>query len=128
MGELGDPHYCLAFNEFELSKKLFNELDRPVFEWLYILEAYQGDILDSSLQTLKYVQYDFFAGSAHALFNALPANMSFQPMADMVPDVLKEQVEAELQESQNEVHNDPMRPLQSRLMRSRCLRCSCMAS
>lgn len=32
------------------------------------------------LQTLKYLQYDFFSSAAHAVSNVLPEQMSFRPM------------------------------------------------
>lgn len=37
----------------ENAKNAYDEVDRPVFEWLLMLEEYKGDIYDSLLQTLK---------------------------------------------------------------------------
>lgn len=37
----------------ETAKIAFDDVDRPVFEWLLMLEEYKGDIYDSLLQTLK---------------------------------------------------------------------------
>lgn len=55
-----DRRYLQAQSNFESAKMTFNDVDRHVFEWLYILEEYRGDILDSTLQTLKYLEYEFF--------------------------------------------------------------------
>ena len=60
---------------------------------LYVLEEYKGDILDSCLQTLKYLQYEFFATSAHSISGVLPARMEFRPMVEMTPEHLEAQVE-----------------------------------
>ena len=38
---------------FETARKSFRKIDRRVFEWLYVLEEYREDILDSMQQTLK---------------------------------------------------------------------------
>lgn len=35
------------------AKIAYEEVDRPTFEWLLMLEEYKGDIYDSLLQTLK---------------------------------------------------------------------------
>ena len=51
----------------------FDKVDKHLFEWLFILEEYRGDILDSLLQTMKYLEYEFFASSAHAVAAVLPA-------------------------------------------------------
>ncbi|CAE8581922.1 unnamed protein product [Polarella glacialis] len=77
------------------------EVDRHVFEWLYILEEYRGDILDSSLQTLKYLEYEFFASAAHSMSTCLPSRMEFRPMVEMTPAHLETQVEMELAESED---------------------------
>lgn len=92
-----DNRFMSAQSALETAKLSFNDVDRHVFEWLYILEEYRGDILDSTLQTLKYLQYEFFATSAHALSAVLPARMEFRPMVEMTPDHLETQVELELQ-------------------------------
>ncbi|CAE8723026.1 unnamed protein product, partial [Polarella glacialis] len=76
-------------------------VDRHVFEWLYILEEYRGDILDSSLQTLKYLEYEFFASAAHSMSTCLPSRMEFRPMVEMTPAHLETQVEMELAESED---------------------------
>jgi len=97
-----DPKFCRAKSHYESAKEAFQECDRQVFEWLYILEDYKGDILDSTLQTLKYLQYEFFASGAHSISAALPARMEFRPMVEMTPDHLEAQVELELREQEEE--------------------------
>merc|ERR550537_122028 len=96
-----DKRYLQAQANFEAAKSTFNDVDRHVFEWLYILEEYRGDILDSTLQTLKYLQYEFFATSAHAVSGVLPSRMEFRPMVEMTPEHLEAQVEVELQEAED---------------------------
>jgi len=95
-----DRRFLQAQSNFESAKLAFNDVDRHVFEWLYILEEYRGDILDSTLQTLKYLEYEFFATSAHAISTSLPTRMEFRPMVEMTPEHLEAQVEMELQESE----------------------------
>ena len=73
------------------------ETDKSVFEWLYILDEYKNDILDSTIQTIKYLQYEFFASSAHAISSVLPKRMEFRPMVEMTPEHLETQVDIELQ-------------------------------
>uniref|UniRef100_A0A7S4S5T5 UBA domain-containing protein n=2 Tax=Alexandrium monilatum TaxID=311494 RepID=A0A7S4S5T5_9DINO len=96
-----DRRYLQAQSNFESAKMTFHEVDRHVFEWLYILEEYRGDILDSTLQTLKYLEYEFFAASAHAISTSLPTRMEFRPMVEMTPEHLEAQVEMELKESED---------------------------
>ena len=81
LGE-ADLRRKLASEEFKASKKTFNRLNQSIFEWLYALEEHKEDIMDSCLQTVKYLQYDFFSSAAHALSNVLPEQMSFRPMPD----------------------------------------------
>mmetsp|Transcript_16340 Transcript_16340/g.35724 ORF Transcript_16340/g.35724 Transcript_16340/m.35724 type:complete len:622 (+) Transcript_16340:140-2005(+) len=95
-----DRRYVKAQSTFEAAKATFNDVDRHVFEWLYILEEYRGDILDSTLQTLKYLEYEFFASSAHAISTSLPSRMEFRPMVEMTPEHLEAQVEMELQKNE----------------------------
>jgi len=95
-----DRRFLQAKSNLESAKMAFHEVDKHVFEWLYILEEYRGDILDSTLQTLKYLQYEFFATSAHAVSSVLPSRMEFRPMVEMTPEHLEAQVEAELQEAE----------------------------
>jgi len=97
-----DKKYLTAQASLDAAKMAFHEVDRHVFEWLYILEEYRGDILDSTLQTLKYLQYEFFATSAHAVSGVLPARMEFRPMVEMTPDHLTAQVDMEIQEADEE--------------------------
>mmetsp|Transcript_110720 Transcript_110720/g.202824 ORF Transcript_110720/g.202824 Transcript_110720/m.202824 type:complete len:502 (+) Transcript_110720:173-1678(+) len=97
-----DRRFLQAQSNFEAAKMTFTDVDRHVFEWLYILEEYRGDILDSTLQTLKYLQYEFFATSAHAISVSLPSRMEFRPMVEMTPDHLEAQVEMELAESEEQ--------------------------
>lgn len=96
-----DRRFLQAQSSFESAKMTFNDVDRHVFEWLYILEEYRGDILDSTLQTLKYLEYEFFASSAHAISTSLPSRMEFRPMVEMTPEHLEAQVEMELQKSED---------------------------
>uniref|UniRef100_A0A7S1A190 UBA domain-containing protein n=1 Tax=Noctiluca scintillans TaxID=2966 RepID=A0A7S1A190_NOCSC len=95
-----ERRYLQASSGLDLAKTMFHEVDKHVFEWLYILEEYRGDILDSTLQTLKYLQYEFFATSAHAISSVLPVRMEFRPMVEMTPEHLDVQVEIELQEAE----------------------------
>lgn len=95
-----DRKFLQAQAQFESARMTFNDVDRCVFEWLYILEEYRGDILDSTLQTLKYLEYEFFATSAHAISTSLPSRMEFRPMVEMTPEHLEAQVELELQEDE----------------------------
>jgi len=67
-----------------------------------MLSEYRGDILDSLVQTLKYLQYEFFAASAHAISNILPSRMEFRPMIEMTPEQLKPQVALELQAAEEQ--------------------------
>merc|ERR1719387_1750339 len=73
---------------FESAKEAFNSADRRVFEWLYILEEYHGDIFDSMLQITKQLHYTFFVTSAHAISSVLPAEAAFRPVRDMTPELL----------------------------------------
>lgn len=101
-----DRRFLQAQSALESSKMSFHEVDRNIFEWLYILEEYKGDILDSTLQTLKYLQYEFFATSAHAISGVLPARMEFRPMVEMTPEHLEAQVEMELADEEEGVVTD----------------------
>eukprot|EP00922_Rhytidocystis_sp_ex-Travisia-forbesii_P027264 GHVS01039965.1.p1 GENE.GHVS01039965.1~~GHVS01039965.1.p1 ORF type:complete len:235 (+),score=33.50 GHVS01039965.1:286-990(+) len=56
-----DKQYITAEAALEAARVSFREVDKPVFEWLMMLEAYKGDIYDSLLQTIKYLQYEFFS-------------------------------------------------------------------
>lgn len=94
-----DPKYLQAQANFNSARSSFTKIDRRVFEWLYILEEYRGDILDSLLQTLKYLHYELFSSSAHSISAVLPAAMVFRPMVEMVPEQLELQVKQELQGS-----------------------------
>ncbi|PFH38592.1 UBA/TS-N domain-containing protein [Besnoitia besnoiti] len=82
----------------ETARLRFKEVDDVLFEWLQMLEAYKCDIFDSALQTLKYLQYEFCASSAHAVARVLPSRMEFRPMVEMTPQLLLPQVELELAE------------------------------
>jgi len=95
-----DRRFLNAQSTLESAKLQFHEVDKHIFEWLYILEEYKGDILDSSLQTLKYLQYEFFATASHAISGVLPARMEFRPMVEMTPEHLEVQVDMELQEAE----------------------------
>lgn len=99
--QMTDRRFLQAKSNLESAKMSFHEVDKHVFEWLYILEEYRGDILDSTLQTLKYLQYEFFATSAHAVSSVLPSRMEFRPMVEMTPEHLEAQVEVELQEAED---------------------------
>lgn len=99
--QMSDRRMLQAKSNLDSAKMSFHEVDKHVFEWLYILEEYRGDILDSTLQTLKYLQYEFFATSAHAVSSVLPSRMEFRPMVEMTPEHLEAQVEAELQEAED---------------------------
>ncbi|CAK0831522.1 unnamed protein product [Prorocentrum cordatum] len=95
--------FLSAQSNLEAAKMSFHEVDKHIFEWLYILEdrsGYRGDIMDSCLQTLKYLQYEFFATAAHAISGTLPSRMEFRPMVEMTPEHLESQVDMELQEAE----------------------------
>ena len=94
----------------ESAKLAFHEVDKHIFEWLYILEEYKGDILDSCLQTLKYLQYEFFATSAHSISGVLPVRMEFRPMVEMTPEHLEAQVEMALQEAEEQLNDGAASP------------------
>lgn len=96
-----DRRFLQAQSVLEASRMSFQAVDKHIFEWLYILEEYKGDILDSTLQTLKYLQYEFFATSAHAISSVLPARMEFRPMVEMTPDHLEAQVEMEIADDED---------------------------
>ncbi|KAF8819100.1 UBA/TS-N domain-containing protein [Cardiosporidium cionae] len=81
----------------EYAKTNFKAVDRPVFEWLMMLDAYKCDLYDSILQTLKYLQYEFLAESSHSLSHTMPSRMQFRPMVEMTPEQLKPQVDMELE-------------------------------
>lgn len=70
----------------------FEQVDQHLFDWFMILEEYRGDIFDSLLQTLKYLEYEYFACSAHAIAAVLPARMEFRPMVEMTPKQLEHQL------------------------------------
>lgn len=97
-----DRRFLQAQSALDSAKMNFQEVDKHVFEWLYILEEYKGDILDSTLQTLKYLQYEFFATSSHAISGVLPSRMEFRPMVEMTPEHLESQVKMELEEEEQE--------------------------
>jgi len=80
------------------------------------LEEYKGDILDSCLQTLKYLQYEFFATSAHSISGVLPARMEFRPMVEMTPEHLEAQVEMALQEAEENPDEDVVTDFSARLI------------
>lgn len=93
-----DPGVAQAEAKLKQSLSSFYEIDRPLFEWLYMLEEYKNDIYDSLLQTVKYLQYEFFAGCAHTVAHVLPKRMEFRPLVEMTPDQLEPQVQMELDE------------------------------
>eukprot|EP00928_Gymnodinium_smaydae_P008550 TRINITY_DN13107_c0_g3_i1.p1 TRINITY_DN13107_c0_g3~~TRINITY_DN13107_c0_g3_i1.p1 ORF type:complete len:458 (-),score=124.41 TRINITY_DN13107_c0_g3_i1:168-1541(-) len=97
-----DQRRAMADAEFALSRRRFREEDQRLFEWLYSLEQHKGDILDTAVQTVKHIQYDYFAMSAHAIASTLPRRMEFRPMAEMNPDCLKAQVDAQLKEAEED--------------------------
>eukprot|EP00438_Fugacium_kawagutii_P026946 Skav204984 [mRNA] locus=scaffold1180:555715:566964:- [translate_table: standard] len=57
--------------------------------------------------TLKYLQYEFFATSAHAISSVLPVRMEFRPMVEMTPEQLEAQVEMALQEADEANEGSP---------------------
>ena len=111
-----DRRYLAAQSQLESTKLAFHEVDRHIFEWLYIMEEYKGDILDSSLQTLKYLQYEFFATSAHSISGVLPARMEFRPMVEMTPEHLEAQVEMAIQEAEENPDEDVVTDFSARLI------------
>ncbi|CAE7438224.1 unnamed protein product [Symbiodinium sp. CCMP2456] len=111
-----DRRYLAAQSQLESTKLAFHEVDRHIFEWLYIMEEYKGDILDSCLQTLKYLQYEFFATSAHSISGVLPARMEFRPMVEMTPEHLEAQVEMAIQEAEENPEEDVVTDFSARLI------------
>lgn len=111
-----DRKFLQAQSNLESAKMTFHEVDKHVFEWLYILEEYKGDILDSTLQTLKYLQYEFFATAAHAISGVLPSRMEFRPMVEMTPEHLEAQVEMELQEEEEQGSEEVITDFSARLI------------
>lgn len=103
-----DKRFLQVMSNLESAKLAFNDVDRNVFEWLYILEEYRGDVLDSTQQTLKYLQYEFFASAAHAISGALPARMEFRPMVEMTPEHLEAQIHMELEQSEEKDNSEPL--------------------
>jgi len=102
-----DKKYMSLESTLESAKLQFGETDKQVFEWLYTLEEYKGDVMDSTMQTVKYLQYEFFASSSHAISGILPERIEFRPMVEMVPDKLQVQVDLELEEmSDSEISTD----------------------
>jgi len=102
-----DKKYMSLESTLESAKLQFAETDKQVFEWLYTLEEYKGDVMDSTMQTVKYLQYEFFASSSHAISGILPERIEFRPMVEMIPDKLQVQVDLELEEmSDTEVSTD----------------------
>ncbi|CAE7742572.1 hypothetical protein AK812_SmicGene23880 [Symbiodinium microadriaticum] len=91
----------LAKSEFQASKATFERINRSVFEWLYTLEEHRDDILDSCLQTLKHLQYDFLASAAHSISDVLPERMAFRRMTEMMPECLEAHVQQELRDTQD---------------------------
>lgn len=80
------------------------------------MEEYKGDILDSCLQTLKYLQYEFFATAAHSISGVLPARMEFRPMVEMTPEHLEAQVEMALQEAEENPDEEVVTDFSARLI------------
>eukprot|EP00438_Fugacium_kawagutii_P000688 Skav220029 [mRNA] locus=scaffold2981:123825:125643:+ [translate_table: standard] len=111
-----DRKYLAAQSQLESAKLAFHEVDKHIFEWLYILEEYKGDILDSCLQTLKYLQYEFFATAAHSISGVLPARMEFRPMVEMTPEHLEAQVEMALQEAEENPDEEVVTDFSARLI------------
>lgn len=111
-----DRRFLQARSSLESAKMSFQEVDKKIFEWLYILEEYRGDILDSALQTLKYLQYEFFATAAHAISGVLPARMEFRPMVEMTPEHLEAQVDMELQETEDNEEDEVVTDFSVRLI------------
>lgn len=81
-----------AYNNHAQLRTEFEQVDQHLFDWFMILEEYRGDILDSLLQTIKYLEYEYFACSAHAIAGVLPARMEFRPMVEMTPKQLEHQL------------------------------------
>jgi len=78
-----------------LMKADFESIDSDLFEWMYIIDEYRGDICDSLLQTIKYLEYEFFSASAHAIAETLPERIEFRPLVEMTPKQLNLQRQVE---------------------------------
>lgn len=81
------------FNEFKTAKKLFEKENTNLLEWMLMIDAYQEDIYDSLIQTIKCLQYEFLAGSARNIASVLPKTMEFRPLMEMTPENLLPQVQ-----------------------------------
>mmetsp|Transcript_42960 Transcript_42960/g.98662 ORF Transcript_42960/g.98662 Transcript_42960/m.98662 type:complete len:450 (+) Transcript_42960:60-1409(+) len=66
----------------------FEKLHSYLAEWLFVFDMHRDDIVDSTIQTMKHLQYQFFALSAHAIGNVLPARVEFRPLCEMSPEYL----------------------------------------
>eukprot|EP00914_Ancora_sagittata_P011855 GHVO01022967.1.p1 GENE.GHVO01022967.1~~GHVO01022967.1.p1 ORF type:complete len:559 (-),score=115.50 GHVO01022967.1:769-2316(-) len=86
-----------ARTAFESARLNFEDADRPVFEWLMLLESYKGDIFDSLLQTVKMLQHGFFSSSANSLNAILPSRIEFRPLIEMTPEHLDGLVQMEIE-------------------------------
>jgi hypothetical protein len=63
----------------------FESIDSDLFEWMYIIEEHREDILDSILQTLKFLFYEVISSLAHVVAETLPSEIEFRPMVEMIP-------------------------------------------
>jgi UBA/TS-N domain len=84
--------------KFEDALQDFVKVDEDLSDWLFISLEYKDDIFDSLLQTLKYLQYEFFASAAHEIASVLPPRMEFRPLVEMTPKQLESQIKLEREE------------------------------
>ena len=106
-GPMG-AHFCFLQT---LTSNIYITSDSPTNHQLYIhtasnLHTYHNPTYASlfrltkpssvhQFRTLKYLQYEFFATSAHSISGVLPARMEFRPMVEMTPEHLEAQVPTE---------------------------------
>jgi len=101
-----DPLFVMAKSELAVSRRCFCKVDRFIFEWLYALEEHKCDILDSAMQTLKYVIYEFFASSAHAVSEVLPSDDAMQLVDTNLPTILQDKVNEALNEDAEAINQN----------------------
>eukprot|EP01054_Gregarina_sp_Poly1_P000437 Gregarina_sp_Poly_1__436@NODE_1105_length_5086_cov_338_687587_g766_i0_p1_GENE_NODE_1105_length_5086_cov_338_687587_g766_i0NODE_1105_length_5086_cov_338_687587_g766_i0_p1_ORF_typecomplete_len531_score107_46UBA/PF00627_31/1_3e06UBA_4/PF14555_6/0_11CNP_C_terminal/PF17839_1/0_22CNP_C_terminal/PF17839_1/1_2e04_NODE_1105_length_5086_cov_338_687587_g766_i019533545 len=81
------------FNDFKSAEKVFEKENSNILEWMLMIQTYKEDIYDSLIQTMKCLQYEFFAGAARNVASVLPQKMEFRPLMEMTPENLLPQVQ-----------------------------------
>eukprot|EP01066_Platyproteum_vivax_P011077 Platyproteum_vivax@DN5016_c0_g1_i1.p1 len=98
-----DTKYKDLYDKREASSKSLYDYDAPLWEWLMVYNEFQWDLMDSCLQTFKYLQFEFFTGCAHHINLVLPERMEFRPLVEMTPEPhLHQVVKMYLESERNE--------------------------